>query len=157
MVYSRNLLNVIFAILISACGASPSAPEQAPLPIILITSAPNATATPTPFQPSLFTATLTLLYSFDVNAPQFNLPSETPSPTALHPIEPTATISLDQLFPTQALRLHRHQASTHRPPAVDGQRDNQLHVDWFRQTLWFILPNRYARDCYPFGKRDRFH
>ncbi|MBM3179268.1 MAG: LytR family transcriptional regulator [Chloroflexi bacterium] len=102
MAYSRNLLIVILAILISACGASPSAPEQAPLPIILITSAPNATATPTPFQPSLFTATLPLLYSFDVNAPQFNLPSETPSPTALPPIEPTATISLDQLFPTQA-------------------------------------------------------
>lgn len=102
MAYSRNLLNVILAILISACGASLSAPEQAPLPIILITSAPNATATPTPFQPSLFTATPPLLYSFDVNAPQFNLPSETPSPAALPPIEPTATISLDQLFPTQA-------------------------------------------------------
>lgn len=74
------------------------------MPFILITSAPNATATPTPFQPSLFTPTQPALYAFDFNTPasQFNLPSETPSPTPVPPIESTATISFDQLFPTQA-------------------------------------------------------
>lgn len=79
-------------------------PEQAPLPFILITSAPNASATPTPFQPSLFTPTQPSLYSFEINTPasQLILPSETPSPTPLPPIEPTATVSFEQLFPTQA-------------------------------------------------------
>ncbi|MDP1778792.1 MAG: LCP family protein, partial [Anaerolineales bacterium] len=130
MAYSRNLLNFILAILISACGASPSAPELAPLPIILITSAPNATATPTPFQPSLFTATLPSLYSFDVNAPQFNLPSETPSPTALPPIEPTATISLDQLFPTQAAPPAQAPAinPTALPPLTDQETINFMLI-----------------------------
>mgnify|MGYP000134281552 CR=1 FL=1 len=39
----------------------PDPAEQAPLPFILITSAPNASPTPTPFQPSLYTPTPSLL------------------------------------------------------------------------------------------------
>ncbi len=130
--YSRYLLFVILAILISACVESPSAPEQAPLPFILITSAPNATATPTPFQPSLFTPTQPALYAFDFNAPasQFNLPSETPSPTSVPPIEPTATISIDQLFPTQAAPPAQAPAinPTALPPLTDNETINFLLI-----------------------------
>lgn len=104
-------LAAAISILLSACGTSAAIPEQAPHPFILITSAPNATPTPTPFQPSLYTPTLPPL-NLDVNSPaiQLILPSETPSPTPTPPLEPTATADFNQLFPTQAA-----------PPPVQSQ------------------------------------
>ncbi len=78
---------------LTACGAAPvSAP--APQPFILVTVAPNASPTPTPFQPSLNTPT--------AFSPDIPFPTETPSPTSTPPIEPTATVDLNTLFPTAA-------------------------------------------------------
>jgi LCP family protein required for cell wall assembly len=88
---------VISAILLSACGAAPQTSVQAPLPFILITSAPNPSPTPTPFQPSLYTPTPAVL-AFDNSA----FPTETPSPSPTPPIDATATIDINQLFPTSA-------------------------------------------------------
>lgn len=99
----HSILIAFLVVLLSACGTSASVPKPAALPFVLITSAPNSTPTPTPFQPSLFTPTQPSLFSFDSNPnPQLVFPSETPSPTATPPAEPTATIGFDQLFPTQA-------------------------------------------------------
>ncbi|MBM4426167.1 MAG: hypothetical protein FJ031_02900, partial [Chloroflexi bacterium] len=98
---------------------------------VLITSAPDATATPTPFQPSLFTPTLPPLFSFDANpAPQLVLPTETPFATATPQIEPTATVSLDQLFPTQAAPPAEALAvnPTALPPLTDNETINFLLI-----------------------------
>lgn len=99
---SLSLAAVLF-ILISACGTASPTTGTSALPFVLITSAPNSTPTATPFQPSLVTPTLPSLYSFNANtsAGQLILPTETPSPLPSLPL-PTATLALDQLFPTQA-------------------------------------------------------
>src|SRR5688572_32834290 len=97
-------LILIFSFLLSACGASNTpTPEQSFAPFVLITSAPNASPTPTPFQPSLVTPTQPSLFSFDANSSSpLIFPSETPSQTPVPQLSPTATISPEQLFPTQA-------------------------------------------------------
>jgi len=95
--FRRFLLTTLFVLLSASCGTP--APQQSPLPFILITSAPNSTATPTPFQPSIFTPTMPPLYP--VSAGQA-LALETASPTPTLQVPPTATISNEQLFPTQA-------------------------------------------------------
>lgn len=96
-------LILVSAVTFSACSAAPqeSAP---PPPFILITSAPNASPTPTPFQPSLYTPTQPGLYSSAVNTsvPQQILPTETPSPSPVPPVNATATANIAQLFPTVA-------------------------------------------------------
>lgn len=93
---------IILALLLTSCG-TPAAAEQAPVPFILITSAPNASPTPTPFQPSFVTPTAPLLSASDpLPAPQLSLPTETPYPTATPQASPTATAPIEFLFPTQA-------------------------------------------------------
>ncbi|GAB1470163.1 LCP family protein [Chloroflexota bacterium] len=70
---------------------------------MLITSAPNSTPTPTPFQPSLFTPTQPSLLTSDlVSTPQPVLPTETLIPAATPQASLTATAAIEQLFPTQA-------------------------------------------------------
>ena len=100
--FKHFLPAVILFILLSACGTTPPASGQNALPFVLITSAPDATATATPFQPSLFTPTLPSVYSADANAAQLIFPTETLSPTPLSAVSPTSTPGLNQLFPTQA-------------------------------------------------------
>jgi len=127
----HTCLTISLALILTACGAPAPAAEQAPLPFVLITSAPDATATPTPFQPSLFTPTLPPLFSFDANpAPQLVLPTETPFATATPQIEPTATVSLDQLFPTQAAPPAEALAvnPTALPPLTDNETINFLLI-----------------------------
>ena len=99
--FLRSSLIAILVALLSAC-ASPT-PEQPVLPFILITSDPNSTATPTPFQPSLVTPTAPPLYALDSNpVPQLSLATTTPSAIPSPQSSPTATLANDQLFPTQA-------------------------------------------------------
>ncbi|HNE03742.1 MAG TPA: LCP family protein [Anaerolineales bacterium] len=88
------------AVFISACGAA--APTQAPQPFVLITAAPNASPTPTPFQPSLASPTAPFNTSGSNPAPQPILATETTFPTATPQASPTATAPIEQLFPTQA-------------------------------------------------------
>lgn len=79
--------------LLTACGAG-SASISPPLPYVLVTVPPNASPTPTAFQPSLNTPT-----AFSPDGP---FPTETPSPTPTAPLDPTATVDLASLFPTGA-------------------------------------------------------
>jgi LCP family protein required for cell wall assembly len=127
---TRTCLIIFLVLILTACGAPAPAAEQAPLPFVLITSAPDATATPTPFQPSLFTPTSPPLFSFDANpAPQLVLPTETPSATATPQIEPTVTVSFDQLFPTQAAPPDSLAINpTALPPLTDNETINFLLI-----------------------------
>ncbi|MFN8383077.1 MAG: LCP family protein [Anaerolineales bacterium] len=125
-------LTAAFFILLSACGTNSPAPQQGALPYVLITSAPNSTPTPTPFQPSLFTPTLPSIYAFEINgsAGQLILPSETPSP-ALTPLAvPTATLALNQLFPNQAAPPAQSPLvdPTALPPLTDNETINFLLI-----------------------------
>lgn len=126
------LLAAVFSIVLSACGTPASAPEQGPFPFILITSAPNASPTPTAFQPSLYTPTLPPLnVDSGFSAAQLLLPSETPSPTPTPPPEPTATVSFDQLFPTLAAPPPAQSLlvdSTALPPLTDNETTNFLLI-----------------------------
>lgn len=135
--FRYSSLTAFLAIIISACGSGTPPAEQVPLPFILITSAPNATATPTPFQPSLFTPTQPPLYGFDSNsAPQLIQPLDTPIPTATPQSSPTATAANDQLFPNQAAPPDPLSVTnpTPLPPLTDTETINFLLVGSDRRT-----------------------
>jgi len=90
----------------SACGnpgfLAPQ-PPQASAPLVLITAAPDASPTPTPFQPPyLEQATPTSLYHIEVPTLEPFFPTATASPTAVPPLEPSPTVDLNSLFPTAA-------------------------------------------------------
>lgn len=94
---------LFFAVFCSSCGVTPQEAAPPP-PFILVTSAPNASPTPTPFQPSRYTPTQPGPWSFSAatpSPPQI-LPTETPSPTPLPAVDPTATADISLLFPTLA-------------------------------------------------------
>jgi LCP family protein required for cell wall assembly len=98
---SRFISTAILAVFLSSCA--PRATEQAPLPFVLITAAPNASPTPTPFQPLPATPTSSVLIAGEsIPSPIPILPTDTPFPTTAPPATPTATASFEQLFPTQA-------------------------------------------------------
>lgn len=96
------LQTAVLLMVCSACGSNPPAPPQSSLPFVLITSAPNATPTPTAFQPSLHTATLPALFPEPGNPVRPMQASGTPSPSPIPAVEATATLSASQLFPTAA-------------------------------------------------------
>ena len=97
--YSRRLI-FLLSILLASCGIT-SAPAQ--LPFVLITVAPNASPTATPFQPPLVQqATATSLYNIDVPTLEPFFPTITPSPTEIPPPQPSPTVDLSSLFPTAA-------------------------------------------------------
>lgn len=80
-----------------------AAAPNAAAPLVLVTAAPNASPTPTPFQPPIVEqATPTSLYSIQVPTLEPFFPTATASPTEVPPIEPTATVDLNSLFPTAA-------------------------------------------------------
>ncbi len=92
----------MLTLLLASCGTAP-ATAPAPPPFVLITSAPNASPTPTPFQPPLVEkVTPTSLYNIEVPTLEPFFPTTTPSPTPVPPIRPTATVDLSSLFPTLA-------------------------------------------------------
>lgn len=98
--YRQFFIAILTALLLPSCAPSTPESEQVPLPFVIITSAPNATATPTPFQPASATFTQPVLLVNDPNlAPQQILPSETPFPTATLP--PPPTVTFQQIPPTQ--------------------------------------------------------
>ncbi len=80
------------------------AAEQSALSFVLITSAPNASPTPTPFQPSQFTPTLPSILSYGASTltPEQFLPTGTASLTPIPPLNPSSTVDLNLLFPTNA-------------------------------------------------------
>lgn len=122
-------LTAAFFIFLSACGTISPASQQGVLPYVLITSAPNATPTSTPFQPSLFTPTLPSNYTFDTNN-SFTFPSGTPLPASTPLNAPTATLALNQLFPTQAAPPAQQPLvnPTALPPLTDNETINFLLI-----------------------------
>lgn len=99
----RTSLTILLVLILTACGGPAPAPEKAPLPFVLITSAPDATATPTPFQPATGASSNPYSLTFGGGAePAIILPTETPFTAPTPAAEPTPTIGFDQLFPTQA-------------------------------------------------------
>ncbi|MBK8615575.1 MAG: LCP family protein [Anaerolineales bacterium] len=127
------ILFSVFALALSACGSTAQAAVSAPQPFILITSAPNASPTPTPFQPSLYTPTLPSLLSYSANTPtpEQIFPTETPSPTANSVINPTATVDIAQLFPNVAAPPVAEIAAvnpTALPPLTDNETINFLLI-----------------------------
>ncbi len=75
---------ILAALLLAGCGTT--APPQQSLPFTLVTAAPDASLTPTPFQPIPWTPTGTLppAPTIDPVLPTFTLPAstQTPPPTA---------------------------------------------------------------------------
>jgi LCP family protein required for cell wall assembly len=71
--------------------------------LVLVTAAPDASATPTPFQPPFVQqATPTSLYFIQVPTLEPFFPTGTPSPTPEPAIQPSPTVDLNALFPTAA-------------------------------------------------------
>jgi polyisoprenyl-teichoic acid--peptidoglycan teichoic acid transferase len=98
---SRHSPLLILAVLLSACGTVQTS-DQNSSPFILITSAPNASPTPTPFQPLLYTPTQASLLFFDAPNSQIFLPTGTASPTPTPQPDASATVDFNLLFPTVA-------------------------------------------------------
>ncbi len=98
---STRRLIFLLSILLASCGTPPAVPAQ--LPFVLITVAPNASPTATPFQPPLVEqVTPTSLYNIEVPTLEPFFPTTTPSPTEVPPPQPSPTIDLSSLFPTAA-------------------------------------------------------
>jgi LCP family protein required for cell wall assembly len=124
---SKQALVVVLLGLLTACAApaSPAGEAVREPPLVLITSAPNASPTPTPFQPPLVDqATPTSLYFIEVPTLEPFFPTTTPSPTEIQPPEPTPTVDLNALFPTAAAPPIP-QASGEAPAPYPQLTDNQ--------------------------------
>jgi LCP family protein required for cell wall assembly len=119
----------LLSILLAACG---TAPTPVPLPFVLITVAPNASPTPTPFQPPIVEqVTPTSLYFIEVPTLEPFFPTTTPSPTEIPPAQPTATVDLSSLFPTQAAPPAPDTSGvgpTPLPPLTDNETVNFLLI-----------------------------
>jgi polyisoprenyl-teichoic acid--peptidoglycan teichoic acid transferase len=102
---SAAALSAALVWLTTACGSA-FTPPQANLqsaPLVLITAAPNASATPTPFQPPLIEqVTPTSLYFIQVPTLEPFFPTTTASPTEVPPLLPSPTVDLNSLFPNAA-------------------------------------------------------
>ena len=91
---SRRSAAVVVGLALLGLASCQRAPSDAGyLPFILVTAAPNASPTPTPFQPSASSPTPMQLG---------DLVTETPSPTPSAAPLPSATADLGSLFPTAA-------------------------------------------------------
>lgn len=125
---------MLLTLVLTACGTAPASPPQGSLPFVLITSAPDASPTPTPFQPPFVEqATPTSLYYIEVPTLEPFFPTSTPSPMPTPPPQPTATVDLGSLFPT---------AAAPPPPDASGQAPAPLPQLTDSDTLNFLLIGR---------------
>jgi LCP family protein required for cell wall assembly len=113
---------------LTGCAAPPAPPTAQPFPFVLVTVAPNASPTPTPFQPSLHTPT-----PFDA---ALYLPAASATPALRSPdaLSGSAvegpTVDLNSLFPT----------SVAPPPASDpGIQPTALPPLTDNETVNFLL------------------
>ncbi len=104
--FSRRRLYLLLALLLSACGQATAVEptRQVYAPFVLNAAAPQASVTPTPFQPSRGSSVYAPFLLNHPGTPQASagLPSETPSATPPPPAKITSTLDLRQLFPTLA-------------------------------------------------------
>ncbi len=102
---STRAVLLLLSPFLAACGAiaAPSQEPAAQLPFLLITTAPNASPTATPFKPPHDgQATPTSLYYAQIPTLEPFLPTATASPTQESAAQPSPTIDLGELFPTAA-------------------------------------------------------
>src|SRR5512140_3043803 len=96
----RKFIHLIFlaGLLLAGCGSA--APGASTLPFTLVTAAPHASPTPTPFQPIPWTPTGTFQPPVDTATPPATLPAptQTPPPT----IDPNILINTVVPFSTIA-------------------------------------------------------
>src|SRR5215207_9073211 len=81
-------MSLLASLILAGCGSAASANVQPTLPFVLVTVAPNASPTPTPFQPMLSTLTGSSIPTQD--ALQSTPPANSVTPTASFPA-PTQT------------------------------------------------------------------
>jgi LCP family protein required for cell wall assembly len=119
---------------LAACGTRGGLPQQTGaggLPFILITPAANASPTATAFlPPAAGQATPTSLYNAQVPTLEPSLPTTTPSPTEEPAAQPSPTVDLAALFPTEAAPP---------PPASAGGAPAPLPSLTDKDTLNFLL------------------
>src|SRR5512138_2496813 len=128
-----RLLALLLASFLTGCGnfAPPTQQAAAQLPFVLVSPAPNASPTPTAFQPPITGgATPISLYYAEVATLEPSLPKATASPTAEPPIDPSPTADLTLLFPTEAAPP---------PPADSGAAPAPLPTLTDSDTLNFLL------------------
>ncbi|MFH1183963.1 MAG: LCP family protein [Chloroflexota bacterium] len=118
----------------TACGSLrfpiPQAPQES-APLVLITAAPDASPTPTPFQPPFVEqATPTSLYYIQVPTLEPFFPTATASPTEIPPLLPSPTVDLNSLFPT---------AAAPPVPAVAGEAPEPSALLTDTETINFLL------------------
>jgi len=91
----RKALRIILlaGILLAGCGSFAPAPAQAVLPFVLVTAAPNASATPTPFQPIPWTPTGTVQAQALVNSVTGTGTFTAETQTSLPTIDPNLLIN----------------------------------------------------------------
>src|SRR5215207_8596659 len=91
----KKLLHVLLlaSTLLVGCGTLASVPASPALPFVLVTSAPNASPTPTPFQPIPWTPTGTLLPQPLADSVTGTSTPPALSPTALPTIDPNMLIN----------------------------------------------------------------
>ena len=96
-------ISVIAALLLAGCGNFASA-QQDPLPFLLVTSAPNASPTPTPFQPAPWTPTGTFPLAGQLSADSSDPTSTPPAPdgsqTEIPTIDPNFLVNTVAPLPT---------------------------------------------------------
>lgn len=127
----RGYIFILF-LLLAACGTAPAAQQR--LPFVLITAAPNASPTPTPFQPpQVVEASPTSLYYIEVPTLEPFFPTTTPSPTPTEPAQPSPTVDLSSLFPT---------AAAPPVPDVSGEGPTPLPPLTDNDTINFLLIGR---------------
>ena len=131
---STPILAVALLGMTSACSSlgfpSPQAPQES-APLVLVTAAPDASATPTPFQPPFVQqATPTSLYYIQVPTLEPFFPTATAPPTDVPPLLPSPTVDLNSLFPT---------AAAPPVPAVAGEAPEASALLTDAETINFLL------------------
>ena len=98
----RRLLPVMLlaSIYLVGCGTLASAPAQSSLPFVLVTAAPNASATPTPFQPIPWTPTGTVLPQPTLDPANLTATSALPTQTEVPTIDPNMLANTVAPLPT---------------------------------------------------------
>ena len=91
---------LIAAFLLAGCGSNATASGQPSLPFALVTVAPNASPTPTPFQPVPWTPTGTLLSQPIIDPASVTGTPPAPTQTQIPTIDPNFLINTVAPQPT---------------------------------------------------------
>jgi len=153
---------ILAGILLAGCGTLAPAPAQSSLPFVLVTAAPNATATMTPFQPIPWTPTGTLPPTATIDPATLTITSPAETATSLPTIDPNMLINtvapLSTIDPSGSQVLNNGQetvnflliGSDRRPGgsfrtdtmviAILRPNDGQVSLISIPRDLWVYIP-----------------